>query len=137
MPERAVLGPVPWWLSLWDQVKPAGELCRHAKDGCDLEEFCDGQHPMCPEDAFQENGTPCQGGYCFNGNCPTMTHRCKELWGSGEADISMGHMASCWPWASAWLIPSGPIGAWPATDACFTNSLLPGCNVRTSVSINR
>ncbi|XP_012999031.1 disintegrin and metalloproteinase domain-containing protein 8 [Cavia porcellus] len=92
------------------KVKPAGELCRHAKDGCDLEEFCDGQHPMCPEDAFQENGTPCQGGYCFNGNCPTMTHRCKELWGSG---------------------------AWPATDACFTNSLLPGCNVRTSVSINR
>ncbi|KAM6182247.1 disintegrin and metalloproteinase domain-containing protein 8 [Erethizon dorsatum] len=92
------------------RVKPVGERCRRAKDGCDLEEFCDGQQPMCPEDAFQENGTPCQGGYCFNGNCPTMAHRCKELWGSG---------------------------AWPATDACFTTSLLPGCSGRSSLSMDR
>ncbi|XP_021108869.1 disintegrin and metalloproteinase domain-containing protein 8 isoform X2 [Heterocephalus glaber] len=90
------------------KVKPAGELCRHAKDGCDLKEFCDGQQPMCPEDAFQENGIPCPGGYCFDGNCPTMAHRCKELWG---------------------------LGAWPATDTCFKASLSPGCS--GSISFDR
>ncbi|XP_010618460.1 disintegrin and metalloproteinase domain-containing protein 8 [Fukomys damarensis] len=83
------------------KVKPAGELCRQAKDGCDMEEFCDGQQPMCPEDAFQENGTPCPGGYCFDGNCPTMAHRCRDLWG---------------------------LGAQPATDTCFKASLSPGCS---------
>ncbi|XP_014442711.1 disintegrin and metalloproteinase domain-containing protein 8 [Tupaia chinensis] len=65
------------------KVKPAGELCRPLKAMCDLEEFCDGQQPECPEDAFQENGTPCPGGYCYNGNCPTLTQRCQDLWGSG------------------------------------------------------
>ncbi|XP_023564841.1 disintegrin and metalloproteinase domain-containing protein 8 [Octodon degus] len=92
------------------RVKPAGERCRKAKDGCDLEEFCDGQKPVCPEDAFQENGTPCQEGYCFNGECPSTTRQCKKLWGSG---------------------------AWPSTDACFASSILPGCKVRTSYDMNR
>ncbi|KAM5271868.1 disintegrin and metalloproteinase domain-containing protein 8 [Ctenodactylus gundi] len=67
------------------RVKPAGQPCRSPKDMCDLEESCDGQQPMCPEDTFQENGTPCPGGYCFNGKCPTIAHRCQELWGTGEA----------------------------------------------------
>lgn len=67
------------------QVTPAGELCRHRKDACDLEEHCDGQQPGCPEDAFQENGTPCPGGYCYNGACPTLAQRCQDLWGPGEA----------------------------------------------------
>nr|XP_012329633.2 disintegrin and metalloproteinase domain-containing protein 8 [Aotus nancymaae] len=65
------------------RVKPAGELCRPQKDTCDLEEFCDGRHPECPEDAFQENGTPCFGGYCYNGTCPTLAQRCQALWGPG------------------------------------------------------
>uniref|UniRef100_A0A8C9KA58 ADAM metallopeptidase domain 8 n=1 Tax=Panthera tigris altaica TaxID=74533 RepID=A0A8C9KA58_PANTA len=66
------------------QVTPAGELCRHPKDACDLEEHCDGRQPGCPEDAFQENGTPCPGGYCYNGACPTLAQRCQDLWGPGS-----------------------------------------------------
>ncbi|XP_057590735.1 disintegrin and metalloproteinase domain-containing protein 8 isoform X2 [Hippopotamus amphibius kiboko] len=65
------------------RVQPAGEPCRPAKDRCDLEEHCDGQQPLCPEDAFQENGTPCPGGYCYNGACPTLAQRCQDLWGPG------------------------------------------------------
>ncbi|XP_015861616.2 disintegrin and metalloproteinase domain-containing protein 8 isoform X1 [Peromyscus maniculatus bairdii] len=83
------------------KVKPAGELCRPMKDRCDLEEFCDGQRPTCPEDAFQQNGTPCPGGYCFNGNCPTLTQQCQDLWGPG---------------------------ARPASDSCFTFSIPRGCS---------
>uniref|UniRef100_A0A8C5LC08 A disintegrin and metallopeptidase domain 8 n=1 Tax=Jaculus jaculus TaxID=51337 RepID=A0A8C5LC08_JACJA len=93
------------------KVKPAGELCRPQKDKCDLEEFCDGQKPTCPEDAFQQNGTPCPGGYCFNGNCPTMAQQCQELWGPG---VSV------------------------AADACFTYTIPPGCSGRIlSGKVNR
>lgn len=66
------------------RVKPAGELCRPVKDQCDLGEHCDGQQPTCPEDAFRENGTPCPGGYCYNGACPTLARRCQDLWGPGS-----------------------------------------------------
>lgn len=66
------------------RVKPAGELCRPAKDQCDLDEHCDGRRPACPEDAFRENGTPCPGGYCYNGACPTPAQRCQDLWGPGS-----------------------------------------------------
>lgn len=81
------LGPAVPLVSfpLLGQVKPAGKLCRPSKDSCDLEEYCDGQRPSCPEDAFQENGTPCLGGYCYNGACPTRAQRCQDLWGPGEA----------------------------------------------------
>lgn len=69
------------------QVKPAGTLCRQAMDVCDLEEYCDGREPACPENAFQENGTPCHGGYCYNGTCPTLAQRCQDLWGQGEVGV--------------------------------------------------
>ncbi|XP_029414553.1 disintegrin and metalloproteinase domain-containing protein 8 isoform X2 [Nannospalax galili] len=82
------------------KVKPAGELCRPPKDKCDLEEFCDGQQPACPEDAFQENGTPCPGGYCFDGSCPTLAQQCQDLWGPGVQ---------------------------VAAHTCFTYSIPPGC----------
>lgn len=87
---KASCGPALQSASLWNQVKPAGELCRPMKDKCDLEEFCDGQKPTCPEDAFQQNGTPCPGGYCFDGSCPTLAQQCQALWGPGEADIGGG-----------------------------------------------
>ncbi|KAL1788337.1 disintegrin and metalloproteinase domain-containing protein 8 isoform X2 [Sigmodon hispidus] len=83
------------------RVKSAGELCRPRKDSCDLEEFCDGQKPECPKDAFQQNGTPCSGGYCFDGRCPTLTEQCQKLWGPG---------------------------ARAATDSCFTYNIPWGCN---------
>ncbi|PNI16646.1 ADAM8 isoform 5 [Pan troglodytes] len=82
------------------KVKPAGELCRPKKDMCDLEEFCDGRHPECPEDAFQENGTPCSGGYCYNGACPTLAQQCQAFWGPGGQ---------------------------AAEESCFSYDILPGC----------
>ncbi|KAL4825414.1 hypothetical protein H8958_000615 [Nasalis larvatus] len=69
------------------RVKPAGEPCRPKKDTCDLEEFCDGRHPECPEDAFQENGTPCFGGYCYNGTCPTLAQQCQAFWGPASGSL--------------------------------------------------
>ncbi|CAD7686639.1 unnamed protein product [Nyctereutes procyonoides] len=82
------------------RVTPAGELCRPPKDACDLEEYCDGQQPACPEDAFQENGTPCPGGYCYNGVCPSLAQRCQDLWGTGSR---------------------------VAIETCYAHSLSPGC----------
>ncbi|XP_076982557.1 disintegrin and metalloproteinase domain-containing protein 8 isoform X1 [Tamandua tetradactyla] len=84
------------------KVRPAGELCRPAKDTCDLEEYCDGQGSACPEDVFRENGEPCSGGYCYNGHCPTLAQRCRELWGPG---------------------------AQGAAETCFTFSLSLGCSI--------
>uniref|UniRef100_A0A8D1G4U2 Disintegrin and metalloproteinase domain-containing protein 8 n=1 Tax=Sus scrofa TaxID=9823 RepID=A0A8D1G4U2_PIG len=82
------------------RVQLAGKPCRPPKDECDLGEFCDGQQALCPEDAFQENGTPCRGGYCYNGDCPTLAQRCQDLWGPG---------------------------ARVAVEACYANSISAGC----------
>uniref|UniRef100_A0A452TZI3 ADAM metallopeptidase domain 8 n=1 Tax=Ursus maritimus TaxID=29073 RepID=A0A452TZI3_URSMA len=87
------------------RVTPAGELCRPPKDACDLEEYCDGQQPACPEDVFQENGTPCPGGYCYNGVCPTLAQKCRDLWG---------------------------LGSQVAVETCYTYNILPGCQGRVN-----
>ncbi|EPY85336.1 disintegrin and metalloproteinase domain-containing protein 8 [Camelus ferus] len=92
------------------RVKPAGEPCRPEKDLCDLGEYCDGQQPACPEDAFQENGTPCPGGYCYNGNCPTLAQRCQDLWGPGTQ---------------------------VAAEMCYTYSISPGCRSRIPLGSDR
>lgn len=84
--------------ALLGQVKPAGELCRPTRDRCDLEEYCDGQAPGCPEDAFQENGTPCPGGYCYDGSCPTLAQRCRDLWGPGEGHKPRLGGLQAWGW---------------------------------------
>ncbi|XP_044529656.1 disintegrin and metalloproteinase domain-containing protein 8-like [Gracilinanus agilis] len=69
------------------QVSPAGQVCRESQNSCDLTEFCDGQHPRCPENVYKENGSPCSNGYCYNGSCPTYKQQCQALWGM-EADLS-------------------------------------------------
>ncbi|XP_034842425.1 disintegrin and metalloproteinase domain-containing protein 8 isoform X2 [Mirounga leonina] len=92
------------------RVTPAGELCRPPKDACDLEEYCDGQQPVCPEDVFQENGTPCPGGYCYNGVCPVLARRCQDLWG---------------------------LGSRVAVETCYTYSISPGCQGRLAHSSSR
>ncbi|KAF5914539.1 hypothetical protein HPG69_010811, partial [Diceros bicornis minor] len=125
--------PVPTVnLALLGQVKPAGELCRPQKDGCDLEEYCDGQQPACPEDAFQENGTPCPGGYCYDGNCPTLDQRCQDLWGPGEAHVSPGPMTHRPPGVVAGPRPMdspapGPAGSRAAEEMCYAYSISIGC----------
>ncbi|XP_014649553.1 PREDICTED: disintegrin and metalloproteinase domain-containing protein 8 [Ceratotherium simum simum] len=124
------------------RVKPAGELCRPQKDGCDLEEYCDGQQPACPEDAFQENGTPCPGGYCYDGNCPTLAQRCQDLWGPGEAHVSPGPMTHRPPGVVVGPRPvdspaPGPAGSRAAEETCYAYSISLGCRGSVPLSSSR
>ncbi|XP_028651426.2 disintegrin and metalloproteinase domain-containing protein 8a [Erpetoichthys calabaricus] len=67
------------------KIKAAGDMCRPSSGDCDLPEYCNGESPLCPENAFQMNGNPCKSGqgYCFNGECPTHQQHCITLWGPG------------------------------------------------------
>jgi hypothetical protein len=49
----------------------AGALCRAARDACDFAEVCDGVSTLCPTDATQADGTPCN-----DGNGCTQTDSC-------------------------------------------------------------
>ncbi|XP_069096929.1 disintegrin and metalloproteinase domain-containing protein 8 isoform X2 [Pleurodeles waltl] len=67
------------------QIRAVGDVCRRSRGDCDLPEYCNGRSAECPDDSFQENGTPCRAGtgYCYNGACPSLTQRCQSLWGTG------------------------------------------------------
>lgn len=88
-------------LPLSMQVKAAGVLCRASKNDCDLPERCTGLSSECPEDVFQENGIPCQGGrgYCYNGACPSHAEQCRLLWGAGS---TASHPTCCNPVPHPW-----------------------------------
>ncbi|KAM8924584.1 disintegrin and metalloproteinase domain-containing protein 8 [Pelodytes ibericus] len=66
------------------KIRSVGEMCRKKKGDCDLPEYCTGTSAECPEDAFQENGVICGygSGYCYNGECPSLSQQCRTLWGS-------------------------------------------------------
>ncbi|KAG8434944.1 hypothetical protein GDO86_013055, partial [Hymenochirus boettgeri] len=66
------------------KIRPVGEMCRRKKGDCDLPEYCTGTSAQCPEDAVLENGAPCGygSGYCYNGQCPSLSQQCKTLWGT-------------------------------------------------------
>ncbi|NP_001121218.1 ADAM metallopeptidase domain 28, gene 1 like L homeolog precursor [Xenopus laevis] len=74
------------------QIKKPGDVCRAAKDDCDLADFCDGMSPVCPSDRFSVNGSPCKNGqgYCFNGRCPTHQSQFTTLWSVKNPNISTG-----------------------------------------------
>ncbi|XP_069618538.1 disintegrin and metalloproteinase domain-containing protein 28-like [Ranitomeya imitator] len=67
------------------EIKPAGSICRPAKDECDLTDMCDGRSPECPKDSFKVNGFPCENGNgaCYMGKCPVMRNQCMDIWGPG------------------------------------------------------
>ncbi|XP_048479376.1 disintegrin and metalloproteinase domain-containing protein 11 isoform X5 [Plutella xylostella] len=67
------------------QLKPRGIVCREASNECDLEETCTGVSGSCPVDAYRKNGEPCEEnkGYCFSGQCPTLSLQCERIWGPG------------------------------------------------------
>ncbi|XP_069618539.1 zinc metalloproteinase-disintegrin-like berythractivase [Ranitomeya imitator] len=67
------------------KIKPAGSICRPAKDECDLTDMCDGRSPECPKDSFKVNGFPCENGNgaCYMGKCPVMRNQCMDIWGPG------------------------------------------------------
>lgn len=68
------------------QLKPRGIVCRDSSNECDLEETCTGLSGACPLDAYRKNGELCEGnkGYCFNGQCPTLSLQCETIWGTGS-----------------------------------------------------
>ncbi|XP_073510847.1 zinc metalloproteinase-disintegrin-like berythractivase [Phyllobates terribilis] len=67
------------------KIKPAGSICRPAKDECDLTDMCDGKSPACPKESFKVNGFPCKdgNGACYMGKCPLMRSQCIDIWGPG------------------------------------------------------
>ncbi|KAH0623661.1 hypothetical protein JD844_006670, partial [Phrynosoma platyrhinos] len=75
--------------SFFLQLKPAGILCRHASNSCDLPEFCTGGSPHCPANVYLHDGHSCHkvDGYCYNGMCQTHEQQCITLWGQGELQI--------------------------------------------------
>uniref|UniRef100_A0A8D0BMI2 ADAM metallopeptidase domain 12 n=1 Tax=Salvator merianae TaxID=96440 RepID=A0A8D0BMI2_SALMN len=67
------------------KLKPAGILCRHTSNSCDLPEFCTGGSPHCPANVYLHDGHSCHrvDGYCYNGMCQTHEQQCVTLWGQG------------------------------------------------------
>ncbi|XP_050665177.1 disintegrin and metalloproteinase domain-containing protein 33 [Leptidea sinapis] len=67
------------------QLKPRGVVCRDATNECDVEETCTGLSGACPVDSYRKNGVPCESGkgYCFAGQCPTLSLQCEKIWGPG------------------------------------------------------
>ncbi|XP_072534300.1 disintegrin and metalloproteinase domain-containing protein 8a [Salminus brasiliensis] len=85
------------------QLRHAGSVCRPSAHDCDLEEYCTGETAQCPKDDYKMNGLPCNQGYCYNGQCPSLTEHCKTLWGPG-ADVDI--------------------------DACFNNNIVHNRDLR-------
>ena len=95
------------------QLKKVGEVCRPAKDECDLPEMCDGKSTLCPSDRYQINGFPCQNGkgYCRMGTCPTLEKQCIDLWGPGTRTSPLS--LACLPLSMEnYLIPSDSVSSW-------------------------
>jgi hypothetical protein len=67
------------------QLRARGVICREADNECDLPEKCSGESGACPPDVHKKNGQPCgtNTGYCFSGNCPTLSIQCEQIWGNG------------------------------------------------------
>ncbi|XP_045485062.1 disintegrin and metalloproteinase domain-containing protein 22 isoform X8 [Pieris rapae] len=67
------------------QLKPRGIVCRDSTNECDLEETCTGLSGACPIDSYKKNGEACEAGkgYCFAGQCPTLSLQCEKIWGPG------------------------------------------------------
>ncbi|XP_067930725.1 disintegrin and metalloproteinase domain-containing protein 12-like [Watersipora subatra] len=59
-------------------------LCRERRHSqCDIEEYCSGESPICPEDIYRYDGTSCYNedeAYCYNGFCRSHLSQCKVLW---------------------------------------------------------
>nr|QGC85376.1 metalloproteinase [Dispholidus typus] len=68
------------------RFKGAEAECRASKHDCDVADHCTGQSAECSPDVSQRNGHPCENneGYCYNGECPTLTKLCVELGGEDE-----------------------------------------------------
>ncbi|XP_054568547.1 disintegrin and metalloproteinase domain-containing protein 1a-like [Eptesicus fuscus] len=64
------------------QFQPKGFDCRPPSGDCDLPEYCDGTSAKCPEDFYMQDGTPCKGHYCVQGECKNPNLQCQEYFGT-------------------------------------------------------
>ncbi|XP_007656330.3 disintegrin and metalloproteinase domain-containing protein 30-like [Ornithorhynchus anatinus] len=64
------------------QLLPAGKICREKQNECDLEEFCNGTTPLCPEDVYVQDGTLCSDdGHCYHKGCYLHLRQCQNIFG--------------------------------------------------------
>ncbi|XP_048198882.1 disintegrin and metalloproteinase domain-containing protein 1b-like [Perognathus longimembris pacificus] len=64
------------------QIQKRGFLCRPLVGLCDLPEYCDGSSPMCPQNRYLEDGSPCsEVYYCLNGHCMDHSGQCVFVFG--------------------------------------------------------
>ncbi|XP_075714577.1 disintegrin and metalloproteinase domain-containing protein 9-like isoform X2 [Rhinoderma darwinii] len=64
-----------------------GTVCRKPSTECDLAEYCDGKSSTCPEDVYQQNGSPCNDGQsvCYKKNCYDYNEHCQRIFGRGAS----------------------------------------------------
>ncbi|KAM9324844.1 disintegrin and metalloproteinase domain-containing protein 9-like [Gastrophryne carolinensis] len=69
------------------KFKVAGTPCRATANSCDLPEYCNGSHALCPVDVYIMNGYSCNNSqsYCYGGICQSYNAQCLALLGSGSA----------------------------------------------------
>ncbi|XP_069095250.1 disintegrin and metalloproteinase domain-containing protein 9-like [Pleurodeles waltl] len=67
------------------KFKGAGTECRPQIDSCDLTEYCNGSHALCPDDFYVMDGYPCHNSqtYCSEGRCQNLDAQCQALFGQG------------------------------------------------------
>ncbi|XP_078500120.1 disintegrin and metalloproteinase domain-containing protein 9-like [Lissotriton helveticus] len=72
------------------KFRGSGTECRPQADSCDLAEYCNGSHPLCPEDFYVMDGYPCNNSqtYCYEGRCQTLDAQCKALFKEGATRAS-------------------------------------------------
>lgn len=65
------------------KFKVGGTPCRTKANECDLPEFCNGSHALCPIDFYIMNGYTCNSGksYCYGGICQAYDAQCQALLG--------------------------------------------------------
>ncbi|XP_053306445.1 disintegrin and metalloproteinase domain-containing protein 9-like [Spea bombifrons] len=65
------------------KFKVSGMMCRPQIGACDLPEYCNGSHALCPADVYIMNGFPCNHNksYCHSGECQNYDAQCQHFFG--------------------------------------------------------
>ncbi|MEE6486572.1 hypothetical protein FKM82_014635 [Ascaphus truei] len=66
------------------KFRVGGTVCRPISGFCDLPEYCNGSHALCPGDVYMMDGYPCNNSqtYCYSGQCQTHDAQCQALFGT-------------------------------------------------------
>ncbi|XP_075072190.1 disintegrin and metalloproteinase domain-containing protein 9-like [Mixophyes fleayi] len=68
------------------KFKVGGTICRPDANICDLPEYCNGSHGLCPIDVYIMDGYPCNNSqsYCYGGVCQNYNAQCQAIFGPGS-----------------------------------------------------